>query len=202
MANDNVINMDDDDISDDEEEENLDKIDINYNFLPENQNLSGQMFTGNKNIIQKNKSNFQKIGTMLNKNMRKISIAEQNKRNSQFQNNQTQLIIENLSPFILNTNIKNQFQNEPLSPDPNFLGGMRPFSPLSVSEFDEGENKKSKNREDKVSNNNSRILNQFNNQRKAFSPMVRPLGIDKGIDKILWSVNILKFLFLWSNLFQ
>lgn len=175
--------MDDNDSQlSDEQDEYRDQIDMECNLNIENNNTGDQMFLGaNRNTTQQQPpSNFHKLGTMFNNKTRKISVLEQNKRNSQFQNNQTQLIIENLSPFVMNANIKNQFLHEPVSPDPKLLGDIRPFSPFNVSEFDEGDANNSRSKEAKKNNDNFRILNQFNNQRKMFSPLMQPKGRTKG----------------------
>lgn len=160
--------------SDDDDEE-ADNVDMNYPLDRENQ-LNNDQFLNDEsqNKNQQNMSNnFHKIGTMLNNKIRKISVAEQNKRNSNFQSHQTQLVIENLSPFIVNTNMKNCFRNEPQSPKPKDADNLRPFSPYNVSEFDEGDITESKAR-----NTSSRILGQFIDQRKAVSPNFRPIEKD------------------------
>ena len=183
LINQNIINMDDNDSlsSDEEMDEYQDKIDMDWNINLQNQDKGENLFLGvNKNTAQQPPNNFHKLGTMFTNKTRKISVMEQNKRNSQFQNHQTQLIIENLSPFILNTNIKNQFHHEPLSPDPKYLGDIRPFSPFNVSEFEDGDCKDSKSKDGKKTKDNSRILNQFNNQRKAFSPLMKSNRKTKG----------------------
>lgn len=46
-------------------------------------------------------SNFHKLGTMVDHNVRKISIVDKNRRNTQFNQDDTQAIVDNLSPFIM-----------------------------------------------------------------------------------------------------
>lgn len=169
----NINNRSSTESEDDDEEQ--DNVDMDYPLISKNQNNNDHNSNDEyqHNTQQNMSNNFQKIGTMLNKKIRKISVADQSKRNSNFQTHQTQLVIENLSPFIVNANMKNWFRNEPQSPKPKDAENLRPFSPYNVSEFDDGDKTDSK-----VRNANSRILGQFNDQRKAVSPNFRPTEKD------------------------
>lgn len=74
----------------------------------------------------KNPQNFQKLGTVLNTKIRKISILDQARRNTQCQNVNTQDIVENLTPFIMQYNQLGSLANKPGSPE---LTRFRAFSP-------------------------------------------------------------------------
>ena len=173
---------------DDNSDEEMDDVDINYPFTldecNQNEKFAKKDIQYNSHLNKDN--NFQKIGTMMNKKIRKISVSEQTKRNSQFKAHQTQLVIENLSPFIINAELQNRFRNEPQSPTPKITENFRPFSPYNVSEFDEQERVWSRAKENNMKDTNSRILNQFNDKRKAVSPNFRPIAKElRGTTRIL-----------------
>ena len=169
----------------------MDNVDINYPFTADDSNKNDIL--SKKDYQYKNNHNndntFQKIGTMLNKKIRKISVAEQSKRNSHFKFHQTQLVIENLSPFIVNANLQNRFHNEPQSPTPKITENFRAFSPCNVSEFD-GQEIAGKTKENRIKGINSRTMWQFSDQRKAVSPNFRPIANDqRGIDILYYNLS-------------
>ena len=169
----NTYNQKSEESGDDDEE--IDNVDINYPFAIDDQCKNGQIPNiENQTRNIQNINSIHKLGTMQNNKILKISAAEQRRRNSQFKDHQTQLVIENLSPFIENAKLQNKFRNEPQSPAPKHGDNFRSFSPYNISEIDGRENTGSRIQQTKLKDTNSRILNQFSDHRKAVSPNLRP----------------------------
>lgn len=122
-----------------------------------------------------NKNKFHKIGTMMGSNIRKISVMQNDRRGTQFKNPNTQEIVENLSPFMINTNMGNRLRQNVRSPEPDSNNAFRAFSPFNVSELDEEAlSDNDSDREGYKTYNENKLLSQFQGGRKAVSPMLRP----------------------------
>lgn len=78
---------------------------------------------------------------------------ESNRRKTQFHDPNTQMVIENLSPYIMNRALH---QRNLVSPQPIYENQLRAFSPCEVSEFD-------------GVNQHSAVVN-YNTTRNAISP--------------------------------
>jgi PHD/YefM family antitoxin component YafN of YafNO toxin-antitoxin module len=154
--------------------------------ISENKNFSEKNYTqDNKNYLNPNgskedvkkgagskfmNSKFQKLGTVLDKKTRKISIIEQNRRKTQFRGGDTQAVIEDISPFMVKPKMVFEQREFAKSPQPQEESRFRALSPFNVSDFEEVSSlHQSKEKYESFQNYNPQ-LSQFNNWTPA-SPM-------------------------------
>ena len=126
--------------------------DIETKEIPFTQKPAFNPSRSNQQTQQKNEpTNFQKIGTFANRDNHKFSVLGGNRRNTQFDGHDTQMVVDNLTPFLNKRTL--------VSPEPEYTNKIRPYSPCDVSDFDEVNNSKTR-------------MNQFDPSRKAISPQV------------------------------
>lgn len=158
-------------------EENEGVSDYDNNYQTYNEQKAFQ--TVKPGLFQdKNLNKFHKLGTLMNHNIRKISIMDQNRRNTQFQNINTQDIVEDISEFVRPSAFSRQQRDGLKSPQPQLDTKFRAFSPYNISELDESCSLEDGSKDDLQKNRNNVILEQFHDRRKVVSPSVRQAGKD------------------------
>lgn len=123
-----------------------------------------------------NPNNFHKLGTVLDHNMRKISIVgtQNNRRNTNVEGFNTQTVVNNLwAANIQNVRRKNQRENA-MSPQPQLASKYRAFSPCNISEFEEEGSDQEYYDSSKNIVRDDIILSQFHGYGKAVTPNLKP----------------------------
>lgn len=143
----------------------------NYTFDESQKGKQQKMFE-KVQPSQTKQTNFHKLGTVFNRNVRKISVIDKNRRNTQFGNGDTQAIVDNLAPYMVSNVYRANQRNDTYSPQPQMHSTLRAFSPLNVSELDEAYSEEEYDKE--YENTNDYLRGQFHDSRKAVSPLLSP----------------------------
>jgi hypothetical protein len=72
---------------------------------------------------------FHKLGTVMDKKTRKISVVQNIRRNTQFKQGDTQAVIDNISPFVVKSRFQRPHRDSAKSPQPQLAGRFQAFSP-------------------------------------------------------------------------